>query len=128
MHKKLYISNIVLEIYNINSFIMKKNRKTFLIASILIMGSFWGFIAFEKYAQIFRGLNLVIFMLIIILAGIALFNAIKKDREEKKGLATEDELSTRLKHKSGYYAYLSSMYMWLFIFLFKINFLMWRQC
>ncbi len=48
--------------------------------------------------------------------------AVKKDRDEKLGIATEDELSNLIKYKSGYYAFLSSMYMWLFVFIFKDKF------
>jgi len=101
---------------------MKKNRKTLLITSILFMGAIWGFIALEKGTDLFQGLDLIIFILIIVIGGIALFSAFKKDKEEKEGLATEDELSTQLKYKAGYYAYLASMYMWLFIFLLKDKF------
>ena len=48
--------------------------------------------------------------------------AIKRDREEREGLPADDELSMLIKYKSGYYAYMASMYMWFFIFLLKDNF------
>ena len=101
---------------------MKRNRKTLLITSVLIMVVIWGFIVIERGTTLFKGLDLFIFALIIVLGIIAFLNALKKDKEEKQGLTTEDELSTRLKYKSGYYAYMASMYMWLFIFLLKDNF------
>lgn len=101
---------------------MKKSRATLMITSVLIMASFWGFIVLEKGTNLFKGLDLVIFVLIVIIGAIAFARAFKKNKEEKEGLATEDELSTQMKYKSGYYAYLASMYMWLFIFLFKDKF------
>jgi Ca2+/Na+ antiporter len=116
----LFISNFVLEL--INLLIMKKNRKILLITSILIMLVFLGFIIINKGADFFRGLKLIIIVLMIIIGVIALVTAYKKDKEEKEGFPSDDELSTLIKYKSGYYAYLASMYMWMFIFLFKDKF------
>ena len=90
-----------------------------MLSGVLIMVMIWAFIVVEKGTDLFQGLDLYIFILIIILSVVVLVNAIKKDKEEKAGLPTDDELSTRMKYKAGYYAYLSSMYMWLFIFLLK---------
>ena len=53
---------------------------------------------------------------------IAFIRVLKKDREIDKGLPVEDEMSNLIKYKSGYYAFMASMYMWLFIFLFKDKF------
>ena len=101
---------------------MKINRKTLLITSVLIMAAVWGFIVLVKGTELLQGLDLLIFVLIVVIGAIALIQALKKDKEEREGLATEDELSTQMKYKSGYYAYLASMYMWLFIFLLKDKF------
>ncbi len=101
---------------------MKQNRKTLLITSVLFMLAIWGFIAVERGTSLFQGLDLLIFALIVILGIVALVNAIKKDREEKEGFPADDERSTQIKYKAGYYAYLLSMYMWLFIFLLKDKF------
>lgn len=114
----LYISNFVLDLINI----FMKTRKTLLITSILIMGAFWAFIAIEKGTDLFKGIDLFIFILIVILGIVFFIRALKKDKEEKLGLATEDELSNLIKYKTGYYTYLYSMYMWLFIFIFKDKF------
>ncbi len=99
-----------------------QNRKTLLYTSVLIMGLIWGFIAIEKGTDLLNGIDIYIFALIVILGGIALYNAFKKDKEEKQGLKTEDEMSNLIKYKSGYHAFLVSMYMWLFIFIFKDKF------
>jgi len=93
-----------------------------MIVSIVFMAAIWGFIALEKGTDLFGGLDLVIFILIIAGGIIALVNAVKRDKEEKQGIPAEDELSTLMKYKSGYLAYMASMYMWLFIFLFKSKF------
>ena len=117
----LYISIFVLELYNI-ILIMKKNRKTLLITSVLFMLTIWAFIIIEKGTNLLEGLDLIIFILIIGIGIIALVNALKKAKEEKEGIATEDELSTQIKYEAGYKAYIASMYMWLFIFLMKDKF------
>jgi hypothetical protein len=101
---------------------MKNTRNTLLITSILIMGIIWAFIALEKGTHIFRGLDLFIFALIIIIAAVALIRALKKDKEHKAGIPAEDELTYKIKYKAGYIAYRASMYMWLFIFLLKDKF------
>ncbi len=104
---------------------MKKYRKILLIAAFLTIIAVIGFIVSTNGNAItlFRDTKtMVIFALIIILGIIAILNAFKQRKEEKAGFASEDELSTLIKHKSGYYAYLASMYMWLFIFLFKDKF------
>ena len=93
-----------------------------LIISILIMVVFWGYIVIDKRVNPFQGLELFIFVLIIIIGIIAFIIAFKKDKEIREGFPSDDELSTLIKYKSGYYAYLASMYMWLFIFLFKDKF------
>jgi len=101
---------------------MKKNRKLLLIIVFLTMGVVLGYIIINNGTKMFQGLNLLIFALIIIGGVIAFITAFKRDKEEKEGLTTDDELSTLIKYKSGYYAYMASMYMWLFIFLLKDKF------
>ena len=101
---------------------MKKNRKTLLIIAFLTMLVVLGFIVITNDTNVLKGLNLLIFVLIIIGGVIAFISDYKKDREDKAGLTTEDELSNLIKYKSGYHAYIASMYMWLFIFLLKDRF------
>lgn len=101
---------------------MNKKRTTLMITSILIMAAIWGFIIIERGTNLFQGFDLLVFSLIVIFGIIAFVNALKKDKDEKEGLPSDDELSNQIKYKSGYYAYMASMYMWLFIFLLKDNF------
>jgi len=102
--------------------IIKINRKILLITSILIMAIFFAFIVLEKGTDLFKGLELFIFILIIIIGVVAFIIAYKKAKEEKDGLPADDELSTLIKYKAGYYAYMASMYMLLFIFLLRDKF------
>ena len=101
---------------------MKAKRKTLMIVSILIMAMVGGFIIVQNGTNIFQGLDLYIFILIAILSIVLFTNALKKDKDEHAGLPTDDELSTRIKYKAGYYAFLYSMYLWLFIFILKEHF------
>ncbi len=98
---------------------MKKSRIALLLTSVLIMTAFLGMLVYQKGTINIRPLDLFIAILIVLLAVIAFVNALKKDKEEQAGLNTEDELSLIIKYKAGYYAFLYSMYMWLFIFMFK---------
>ena len=93
-----------------------------MISSILITLTLLGFIMVIRGPELLGGLELFILVLIIVLAVVVFVNALKRDRDIKAGLPVDDELSTRIKYKAGYYAYLASMYMWLFIFLLKDNF------
>ena len=83
------------------------------------MATVLGFIIVEKGTNLFHGLNLLILILIILGGVVAFVTALKKDKEEKQGMPADDEFSLLLKYKAGYYAYMASLYMWLFIFLFK---------
>jgi hypothetical protein len=101
---------------------MTIKRKALLVSSILITLTILGFIVVVRGPELFGGLELFILILIIILGIVAFVNALKRDRDIKAGMPVEDELSTRIKYKAGYYAFLTSMYMWMFIFLLKDNF------
>lgn len=101
---------------------MKKNRKSLLITLFLLVTLILGYIVASSTNSIFQGPELIIFILVVAVGLFALVLALKKDKEEREGIPTDDELSTRMKYKAGYQAYLVSMYMWLFIFLFKDKF------
>jgi len=101
---------------------MKISRKALLITSILITAVILGFIVLVRGTELLKGLDLFIFALIIILGVVAFANAFKRNKEVSEGFTIEDELSRLLKYKAGYQAYMASMYMWLFIFLFKDKF------
>lgn len=93
-----------------------------MITAILFMAIIWVFIIIEKGTTLLEGLDLFIFVLIIAFGVVALYNALKKDKEQAEGQPEEDELSNLIKYKSGYYAYMASLYMWLLFFLLKDRF------
>ena len=62
---------------------------------------------------------MVIYGLIGVVALLSIAIAIKNIIEEKEGQPIEDEFTTLVKYMGGYYAYVASLYMWLFLFLFK---------
>ena len=95
-----------------------KAKRTLLILVGLILTFSAGILAYSQMAEI-QIKMMVIYGLIGIVAIISIFIAIKKMKEEKQGQPIEDEFTTQIKHKAGFYAYISSMYMWLFIFLFR---------
>jgi len=101
---------------------MEKNKKRLLVIFFLSMGGVLGFIVFKNGTDLFQGINILIFTLIIIGGVIAFINAYKRDKQVKEGLPIDDELSNKILYKSGYYAFLASMYMWLFIFILKDKF------
>jgi len=102
---------------------MKLRSKVIIIlSSAVAMGFAWAFFALREQVNFATPLNILILVLIIIFGAVAFRRALKKEREEKAGIPPEDEMSTLIKYKSGYYAYMASMYMWLFIFLLKGKF------
>ena len=101
---------------------MENVKKTYMMTSILVMFALLGFgIAYNRGFD-FKGLDFLIFILIIVIGGIALFLAHKRDKSVEEGYPPEDEMTLLLKYKAGYFAFLASMYMWLFIFIFKDKF------
>ncbi len=101
---------------------MKSSRIVFLgiLLALLLAGSVAAIFLLGEEFQ--TPLNIIIIALIIILGGYFIYQEIKIDREKKEGLPPEDELSNLIKYRAGYKAYLASMYMWLFIFIFKDKF------
>jgi len=98
---------------------VNKAKNTLLLVSILTMLSVWGFVAVYHAGYIPKGLDLFIFALIMISGLYAFVTNMKRYKDEQEGFPAEDELSLRIKYRAGYYAFVASMYIWLFIFLFK---------
>jgi len=101
---------------------MKKNRKSLLVSLFLLVTIILGYVVAATEIEIFKGPELVIFILIVIVGLAALFMAFKRDKEEREGMQTDDELSNRIKYKAGYHAYLISTYAWFIIYLVKDKF------
>jgi hypothetical protein len=98
---------------------MKKSKKLMLVIAFSTMGLVLGFIVLMNGTELFHGLNILIFALIILGGIVAFINANKEDKQVKEGLPIDDELSKRIKYKTGYYAYMASLYMWIVIFVAK---------
>ncbi len=98
---------------------MKPLKSALVTVSVLAMASIWGFIALYKGGYIPTGLQVFIFALIMISGIYAFVTHLKQHKDMQSGFPAEDEMSTRIKYKAGYHAFMTSMYMWLFIFLFK---------
>jgi len=101
---------------------MKQTKNTLLLVSVLVMFSIWGFIAIYKAGFIPTGLDIFIFAMIMIGGIYAFVTQMKRHKDIESGFPVEDEMSTRIKYKAGHHAFMASMYMWLFIFLFKDHF------
>ena len=98
---------------------MKPSKIVLLLVSILSMLCVLGFIIVYTDGYMPTGLDVFIIVLIIIAGIYAFVTHLKQHKDVQSGFPAEDEMSTRIKYKAGYYAFLASMYMWLFIFLFK---------
>jgi hypothetical protein len=98
---------------------MKPIRSSIIFVSVLAMLSIWGFIAVYRAGYVPNGLDVGIFAIIVISGTYAFVTHMRRYQAEKVGLPPDDELSNLIKYKAGYYAFMTSMYIWLFIFLFK---------
>jgi len=111
----------MLEIHNMEKE-MKHQRRILIITFVLIIVLFLGYFVALKNSIPFTKIEGCIFIITLFLGGVYLWKAIKKDKEEIEGQPPEDELSNLIKYKTGHYAYMTSMYMWLFFFIFKDKF------
>ena len=118
MYIMLFISNFMLDLFNLYLLSMKKSTTALLLLIGLTLFFTLGVILYSQMEEI-QPKMLIIYLLIGVIALISIVIAIKKMKEEKEGQPLEDEFTTKIKFKAGYYAYLASMYMWLFIFLFR---------
>ena len=98
---------------------MKQTKNTLLLVSVLVMFSIWGFLGVYKTGYIPSGLDIFIFAMIMIGGIYAFVTHLKRHKDFESGFPVEDEMSTRIKYKAGYHAFVASIYMWLCIFLFK---------
>lgn len=98
---------------------MSESKSAIVPVSVLIMLLIWGFIALYHGGYIPRGLDIFIFAMIVVGGVYAFVTHMRRYKEVKEGFPVEDELSTQIKYKAGYYAFLTSLYIWLAIFLFQ---------
>ena len=98
---------------------MKQTKRALILVSILIITCILGIIVAYMTGYVPTGLDVLIVVLIMVAAVYALVTHLKQHKDVQSGFPAEDEMSNRIKYKAGYYAFLTSLYMWLFIFLFK---------
>ena len=106
----LFISNFMLDLFNLYLLSMKKSTTALLLLIGLTLFFTLGVILYSQMEEI-QPKMLIIYLLIGVIALISIVIAIKKMKEEKEGQPLEDEFTTKIKFKAGYYAYLASMYM-----------------
>lgn len=93
-----------------------------MLTSILLMFALLGFGIAYNLGYNFEGFDLLVFSIIVIAGGIALITADRKDKATAKGYTVEDELSLTIKYKAGYISFLTSLFIWLFVFIFNEDF------
>jgi len=98
---------------------MNQTKSALLLVTLLILTVTAGIAVLVQSGYTPKGLHLVILALIVLSAIYAFITHFKRHRDHQKGIPVDDEMSTRIKYKAGHHAFLASLYMWLFIFLFK---------
>lgn len=83
------------------------------------MFSIWGFALLYRAGYIPNGLDIFIFAMIVIAGVYAFVTHMRRYEAERAGFAIEDELSKQIRNKAGYFSYMTSLYIWLAIFLFQ---------
>ncbi|RPI66372.1 MAG: DUF2178 domain-containing protein [Ignavibacteriales bacterium] len=106
----LYISNIVLEIYNIMDKIMQKIIIIFVVSILIIIS-----VVFWTLNISFNTGEVLMISVIIILVGFALYLGISRVRSSIKKEPAEDELTKKIMTKASSYSFYISLYLWLFI-------------
>lgn len=98
---------------------MNIGRKISLGVTVLCCFIILGFIKFYKLPVSLTILELVQMGLAILIVIFSISSGIKRDKEEKKGFPLSDELSDFLKYKTGYYSFIASFFIWIFILIFR---------
>jgi len=89
---------------------MKKTMIIFIVAAvILVTTGFWFFTS----RSAFKPADLVMYGVIIVVVGFALFLGYKRLTSVKKGEPVEDELSKKVLQKTAALSYYISLYLWL---------------
>lgn len=112
----LFISNFVLDIYNIKSFVMKRTVLIFVLAALVLLTcAYW----FRNSIPNLNFIELMNFVIILMVVGLAIFMGVKRIRSFKRGEPAEDELSKKILVKTSSISYYASIYLWLSIMYFS---------
>ena len=98
---------------------MKIMKYPVVIISLLGMACIWGFVFARRAGIVPGGLVIFIFLLILIAAVYGFIVEMKKHKDAKSGFPAEDELSEQVKYRAGYYSFMSSIYVWLSLWVLK---------
>lgn len=110
MFIKLYISNFMLDLYNLITYSMKKTVVVFVVAGLVMVTSVLWFFQSETRFDL---LDLLQFGIIILVVGFALFVGYKRLTSVKRGEPAEDELSKKVMQKTAAWSFYISLYLWL---------------
>ena len=101
---------------------MTKQKMLLLAINLVIILVVLGITAFEKETGFLEGIHPIIILFLVLISVLIAVRPLKKRNNNKAALAVDDELSLSIKYKAGYYAYLITMLIWVFIFLVKDRF------
>ncbi len=101
---------------------MTKQKMLLLAINLVIILVVLGITAFEKETGFLEGIHPIIILFLVLISVLIAIRPLKKRKNNKAALAVDDELSLSIKYKAGYYAYLITMLIWVFIFLVKDRF------
>jgi hypothetical protein len=116
----LFISIFVLELINIIK--MKKQRIILVTAYLLILSVVFGLKYLEKQTGIFKSINPLFLLALIIIAFVFTLQSLKRKGKKKNGIPIDDEFSLLIKYKIGYYSFLGSSFLWYLLFILKDDF------
>ena len=116
----LFISIFVLELSNI--IVMKKQRIILVTAYLLILSVVFGLKYLEKQTGLFKSINPLFLLALIIIAFVFTLQSLKRKGKKKNGIPIDDEFSLLIKYKIGYYSFLASSFLWYLLFVLKDDF------
>jgi hypothetical protein len=76
----------------------------------------------EKQTGIFKSINPLFLLALIIIAFVFTLQSLKRKGKKKNGIPIDDEFSLLIKYKIGYYSFLGSSFLWYLLFILKDDF------
>jgi uncharacterized membrane protein YiaA len=110
----------VLELFNFNLNEMKNSKKVLLLIIAGTLTYVAGIFAYATMAEI-KLIEYIIFIAVGLAAIIGIIIALRNVKTEQQGFQTEDELSSRIKDKTGAKSFIASIYLWTMIFVFTYD-------
>ena len=95
------------------------NTSRIAVVILLIVTCILGYTVAYRQGFVPDGIEVFIFGLILVAGVYAFVRETRKHRDMKQGFPVEDELSENIKYRAGYHTFITSMYVWLALFLFQ---------